>query len=152
MESQSLRKAGLKATLPRMKIIEILERGDSRHMSAEDIYRQLLNAHEDIGLATVYRVLSQLEAASLVTRHHFEGGMSVFELRERNHHDHAVCIHCGRIEEFIDAGIEARQTAAAEELGYELIDHSLIMYGTCKGCRESGKSLPGSAHAGKRPS
>ena len=111
MEGKDLRKAGLKVTLPRLKILEILERSTTRHLSAEDIYRSLLESNEDIGLATVYRVLTQFEAASLVTRHHFEDGMAVFELNEGTHHDHIVCLDCGRVEEFTEEGIEARQTA-----------------------------------------
>ena len=133
MEGKDLRKAGLKVTLPRLKILEILESSKTRHLSAEDIYRHLLESNEDIGLATVYRVLTQFEAAGLVTRHHFEDGMAVFELDHGVHHDHIVCIDCGRVEEFMDAGIEERQTAAAKRLGFEIRDHSLILYGHC--CR-----------------
>lgn len=134
MESSSLRKAGLKVTLPRMKILEILEGSANHHLSAEDIYRSLLQSHEDIGLATVYRVLTQLEAAGLVTRHHFEGGTAVFELKATLHHDHIVCVDCGGIEEFVDAGIEERQLSVAHRLNYELCDHSLILYGRCPRC------------------
>lgn len=134
MESSSLRKAGLKVTLPRMKILEILEASESRHMSAEDIYRVLLESHQDIGLATVYRVLTQLEVAGLISRHHFETGVAVFELKADAHHDHLLCVACGRIEEFVDRGIEERQLAVAERLGYELCDHSLILYGRCPRC------------------
>src|SRR6185312_2058331 len=103
MEGDDLRKAGLKVTIPRLKILEILERSATRHLSAEDIYRSLLDSHEDIGLATVYRVLTQFEAAGLVTRHHFEDGMAVFELNQGTHHDHIVCLDCGRVEEFMDS-------------------------------------------------
>jgi len=103
VEGKDLRKAGLKVTLPRLKILEILEGTATRHMSAEDIYRTLLDSNEDIGLATVYRVLTQFEAAGLVTRHHFENGMAVFELNQGTHHDHIVCLDCGRVEEFMDA-------------------------------------------------
>ena len=131
MEGKDLRKAGLKVTLPRLKILEILESSSTRHLSAEDIYRTLLDSNEDIGLATVYRVLTQFEAAGLVSRHHFEDGMAVFELNEGSHHDHIVCDDCGRVEEFMDAGIEERQTAVARQLGYEIRDHSLIMHGRC---------------------
>ena len=106
MEGKDLRKAGLKVTLPRLKILEILEGSATRHLSAEDIYRTLLESNEDIGLATVYRVLTQFEAAGLVTRHHFEDGMAVFELNQGTHHDHIVCLDCGRVEEFMDSGIE----------------------------------------------
>jgi Fur family ferric uptake transcriptional regulator len=130
-ESQDLRDAGLKVTLPRLKILDILAAGPARHMSAEDIYKKLLTLNEDIGLATVYRVLTQFEAAGLVTRHHFEGGTAVFELNQGAHHDHIVCVDCGRVEEFMDAGIEERQQAVAERLGFEISDHALILYGHC---------------------
>jgi Fur family ferric uptake transcriptional regulator len=132
MEGKDLRKAGLKVTLPRLKILEILESSATRHLSAEDIYRQLLGSNEDIGLATVYRVLTQFEAAGLVTRHHFEDGMAVFELNHGTHHDHIVCVDCGRVEEFIDSGIEDRQTAVAKRMGFDIHDHSLILYGHCE--------------------
>lgn len=136
MESNDLRRAGLKVTLPRIKILEILGTAQPRHMSAEDIYKHLLESHEDIGLATVYRVLTQFEAAGLVTRHHFEGTTAVFELNEGEHHDHIVCLDCGRVEEFMDSGIEARQKEIASKFGYQLVDHSMILYGRCKrpGC------------------
>lgn len=135
MESSELRKAGLKVTLPRMKILDILENTGSRHQSAEDVYKALLDTGEDIGLATVYRVLTQFEAAGLVTRHHFEGGHSVFELNEGSHHDHIVCVKCGKVDEFIDETIEKRQQDIAKGLGYELTDHCLYMYGICKKCQ-----------------
>ena len=131
MEGKDLRKAGLKVTLPRLKILEILERGATRHMSAEEIYKQLLESHEDIGLATVYRVLTQFEAASLVTRHHFEDGMAVFELNHGAHHDHIVCMDCGHVEEFVDAAIEERQDAIASRLQFAIQEHSLVLYGRC---------------------
>ena len=131
MEGKDLRKAGLKVTLPRLKILQILEVSNTRHLSAEDIYRTLLESNEDIGLATVYRVLTQFEAAGLVTRHHFEDGMAVFELNQGTHHDHIVCLDCGRVEEFMDSGIEDRQGAVAKKLGFEIRDHSLIIYGHC---------------------
>jgi Fur family ferric uptake transcriptional regulator len=131
-ESSDLRNAGLKVTLPRLKILDILAEGSARHMSAEDIYKKLLVSNEDIGLATVYRVLTQFEAAGLVTRHHFEGGMAHFELNHGPHHDHIVCVDCGRVEEFIDGGIEERQQAVAERLGFEISDHALILYGHCR--------------------
>jgi len=131
MEGKDLRKAGLKVTLPRLKILEILESSQTRHLSAEDIYRSLLESNEDIGLATVYRVLTQFEAASLVTRHHFEDGMAVFEINHGTHHDHIVCLDCGRVEEFMDTGIEDRQGTVAKKLGFEIRDHSLIIYGHC---------------------
>ena len=131
MESSDLRKAGLKVTLPRMKILEILETSDTRHMSAEDVYKRLLEAREDIGLATVYRVLTQFEAAGLVTRHHFEGGHSVFEMNEGHHHDHIVCTSCGKVVEFFDETIEKCQQTVAEKEGFSIRDHSLIIYGEC---------------------
>jgi Fur family transcriptional regulator, ferric uptake regulator len=132
MEGKDLRNAGLKVTLPRLKILEILEGVGTRHKSAEDIYKSLLSSNEDIGLATVYRVLTQFEAAGLVTRHHFENGMAVFELNRGDHHDHIVCIDCGKVEEFMDAAIEERQKAIAAERGFEIHDHSMILYGHCK--------------------
>ncbi|HET7306444.1 MAG TPA: ferric iron uptake transcriptional regulator [Gammaproteobacteria bacterium] len=136
MENQELRKAGLKVTLPRVKILEILESNNVRHMSAEDMYKALLDSGEDIGLATVYRVLTQFETAGLVTRHHFEGGHSVFEINEGSHHDHIVCVKCGRVDEFTDDVIEQRQRAIADRTGYEMTDHSLYIYGICPQCRE----------------
>lgn len=127
-QRQELRKAGLKVTLPRLKILEILEGAKLRHQSAEDIYKELLNSGEDIGLATVYRVLTQFEAAGLVTRHNFEGGHSVFELDDGDHHDHMVCIETGDVVEFVSDDIERLQHDIAEKHGYELIDHSLVLY------------------------
>lgn len=135
MESRDLRKAGLKVTLPRMKILDMLEQSPSRHLSAEDVYKALLESGDDIGLATVYRVLTQFEAAGLVQRHHFEGNQSVFELAEGDHHDHMVCLGCGKIEEFCDPMIEERQRAVAQERGFEITDHALNLYGKCQDCR-----------------
>jgi len=132
VEGNDLRKAGLKVTLPRLKILDILEGSVTRHMSAEDIYKSLIDLREDIGLATVYRVLTQFEAAGLVTRHHFEDGMAVFELNQGAHHDHIVCLDCGRVEEFFDGGIEERQNAVADRLGFEIRHHALVMYGHCR--------------------
>jgi Fur family ferric uptake transcriptional regulator len=132
LEGKDLREAGLKVTLPRLKILEILEDDGARHKSAEDIYRALLDHHEDIGLATVYRVLTQFEAAGLVTRHHFENGMAVFELNRGDHHDHIVCLDCGKVEEFVDSGIEERQKAIAAQAGFDIQDHSMILYGRCR--------------------
>lgn len=137
VESQELRNAGLKVTLPRVKILEILERSNLRHMSAEDMYKALLESGEDIGLATVYRVLTQFESAGLVTRHHFEGGHSVFELNQGDHHDHIVCVKCGRVDEFVDQEIEKRQKQIASAKGYEITDHSLYLYGICANCRKA---------------
>lgn len=130
VENQELRKAGLKVTLPRVKILQILESTDSgpQHMSAEDLYRALLDAGEDVGLATVYRVLTQFETAGLVTRHNFETGHSVFELAKGDHHDHMVCVNSGEVIEFTDSVIEQRQHEIAREHGYELVDHSLVLY------------------------
>jgi Fur family ferric uptake transcriptional regulator len=128
LQRQELRKAGLKVTLPRLKILEILESDSQRHLSAEDIYRELLDAGEDIGLATVYRVLTQFESAGLVTRHNFEGGSSVFELDEGEHHDHMVCIESGDVIEFVNEDIERLQHEIAKKHNFELIDHSLVLY------------------------
>jgi Fur family ferric uptake transcriptional regulator len=137
MESHDLRNAGLKVTLPRVKILQILEKQvDERHLTAEKVYKILLSEDEDIGLATVYRVLTQFEAAGLVTRHHFEGGNSVFELSTADHHDHIMCMKCGKVDEFADEVIEARQQAIAEQLGYDLTDHGLYLYGFCPQCRK----------------
>lgn len=127
-QRHELRKAGLKITLPRLKILEILEGAKSRHLSAEDIYKDLLQSGEDIGLATVYRVVTQFEAAGLVTRHNFEGGHSVFELDDGEHHDHMVCVETGEVIEFVNDEIERLQHNIAEEYGYELLDHSLVLY------------------------
>ena len=127
-QSQDLRKAGLKVTLPRLKIFQIMEQSERRHLSAEDVYKLLLESEEDIGLATVYRVLTQFEAAGLVTRHNFEGGHAVFELDEGQHHDHMVCIDTGDVIEFFSEDIERLQHEIAEKHGYDLQDHSLVMY------------------------
>jgi Fur family ferric uptake transcriptional regulator len=127
-QRQELRKAGLKVTLPRLKILEILESNRQRHLSAEDIYKELLDIGEDIGLATVYRVLTQFEAAGLVKRHNFEGGHSVFEMDEGEHHDHMVCVDTGDVVEFINDDIERLQHEIARKHGYDLIDHSLVLY------------------------
>lgn len=132
MESEELRQAGLKVTVPRLRILEILESGGRRHMSAEDVYKALLASGDDIGIATVYRVLTQFESAGLVRRHNFEGGHSVFELDDGGHHDHIVCIDCGRVEEFMDETIEARQDQIASHHGFDIHDHSLILYGHCR--------------------
>lgn len=128
--NQDLRSAGLKVTLPRVKILQILEESQSNsgHLSAEDVYQALRDAGEDVGLATVYRVLTQFETAGLVVRHHFEAGHSVFELAEGDHHDHMVCTETGQVIEFADAVIEERQKQIAEAHGFELVDHSLVLY------------------------
>lgn len=140
LENQELRKAGLKVTLPRVKIYQILEKaGESDHFSAEDIYKLLMEQGEDVGLATVYRVLTQFEAAGLVSRHHFEGGHSVFELQRDEDHDHIVCVKCGKIREFVDEELVKRQNQIAEELGYSITDRTLYLYGVCAaGCEEKG--------------
>ena len=127
-QRHELRKAGLKVTLPRLKILEIFEGSKLRHLSAEDIYKDLLESGEDIGLATVYRVLTQFEAAGLVTRHNFEGGHSVFELDDGEHHDHMVCIESGDVVEFFNEEIERLQREMARQHGYELLDHNLVLY------------------------
>ncbi len=127
-QRKELRQAGLKVTLPRLKILEILEDAKNRHMSAEDIYKELLQQGEDIGLATVYRVLTQFESAGLVTRHNFEGGHSVFELDDGSHHDHMVCVDSGDVIEFVSDEIERLQHEIAEKHGFELLDHSLVLY------------------------
>ena len=131
LEGNELRKAGLKVTIPRLRILDILEGSPARHLSAEDIYKRLVDSHEEIGLATVYRVLTQFEAAGLVTRHHFENGMAVFELNQGAHHDHILCLDCGRVEEFVDGEIETRQQQVAAERGFKLHDHALALYGEC---------------------
>jgi Fur family ferric uptake transcriptional regulator len=139
MDNQDIRKAGLKVTLPRVKILELLEGSDQRHVSAEDVYKMLLEKGEEIGLATVYRVLTQFESAGLVTRHNFEGGHAVFELESGHHHDHLVCVVCGKVEEFVDRTIENRQKEIAKKHGFDIVDHSLIIYGHCNNpkCRVS---------------
>ena len=130
-DNQDLKRAGLKATVPRLKILEILETSDTHHLSAEDVYRELLDSSDDVGLATIYRVLTQFESAGLVTRHHFESGHAVFELERGHHHDHIVCIQCGKVEEFYDQTIEDRQKSVVGKMGYEIQDHSLVIYGDC---------------------
>lgn len=141
MDRHELRRAGLKATLPRLRILQLLEEKVDLHMSAEDVYRALLEAGEDVGLATVYRVLTQFEAAGLVTRHNFEGGHAVFELNHGVHHDHIVCSECGHIVEFVDEVIEERQRQVLAEHGFTLADHSLVLYGDCKdqNCQRRGR-------------
>ncbi|MCJ8337723.1 MAG: ferric iron uptake transcriptional regulator [Pseudomonadales bacterium] len=139
LENQELRKVGLKVTLPRVKIYQILEKaGEGDHFSAEDIYKLLMELGEDVGLATVYRVLTQFESAGLVSRHHFEGGHSVFELSRDEEHDHIVCVKCGKVKEFIDSDLVKRQHAIASDLGYNLTDRTLYLYGTCvEGCEKT---------------
>jgi len=138
-DSADLKKAGLKATLPRLKILNILEGAEVRHMTAEDVYKALLDMGEEVGLATVYRVLTQFEAAGLVIRHNFEGGRSVFEINLGGHHDHMVCVECGKLFEFNDPAIEERQRRVAEKAGFIMDSHSLHMYGVCIGMKKHGK-------------
>jgi len=126
-----LKNIGLKATVPRLKILEIFQTSEQRHLSAEDIYRILLSEHMDIGLATVYRVLTQFEQAGLLSRNNFESGKAIFELNEGKHHDHLVCLDCGRVEEFFDSEIEHRQQNIARERGFALQEHALSLYGNC---------------------
>ena len=139
-EPQELKNAGLKATLPRLKVLSLFESSERRHLSAEDVYRMLLNTGEDVGLATVYRVLTQFEQAGLLVRHHFESDKAVFELNQGGHHDHIVCLQCGRVEEFCDEEIEARQKKAAEDRGFTIHEHSLYIYADCakKPCPHKG--------------
>ena len=131
MQTSDLRKAGLKATLPRLKILEVLQSNREDHLSAEDVYRRLMAEEEDIGLATIYRVLSQFEDAGLVIRHHFEDGHALFEL-EQGPHDHLICVKCGKIEEFFDNEIQQRQRDVAEKSGFDLSKHTLVLYGECR--------------------
>jgi Fur family ferric uptake transcriptional regulator len=126
-----LKSTGLKATLPRLKILEIFQKGEPRHMTAEDVFRVLLLDRSDIGLATVYRVLTQFEQAGILLRSHFEGGKAVYEINEGQHHDHLVCLDCGKVEEFYDAEIEKRQHAVAKTKGFVIADHALSLYATC---------------------
>ena len=134
-ENQELRKAGLKVTLPRVKILQIMESSETKHLSAEDVYKALIEADEDVGLATVCRVLTQFESAGLVMRHHFEGGSSVFELTSIDHHDHIVCQTCGSVAEFYDEIIENQQEMIAKKYGFRITDHSMYLYGICKDCQ-----------------
>ena len=129
--STDLKRRGLKATFPRLKILELFENAEERHLSADDVYRLLLNENRDIGLATVYRVLTQFEQAGLLERHHFESGKSVFEIKAGTHHDHLVCIDCARVEEFYDEEIERRQEKIAAERGFALQEHALYLYTEC---------------------
>lgn len=141
-QDKDLREAGLKVTAPRLKILKLLESSSQRHMSAEDVYRALIEAGEELNLATVYRVLTQFEAAGLVSRLHFEGGHSSFELDSGEHHDHILCVSCGRVDEFVDEVIEEHQRKIAARLGYEMTDHSLYIYGLCDRCRKEGRKPP----------
>ncbi|MDB5749866.1 MAG: fur [Ramlibacter sp.] len=127
----NLKNTGLKATLPRLKILDVFQNGEQRHMTAEDVFRVLLQDRSDIGLATVYRVLTQFEQAGILSRSHFESGKAVYELNEGTHHDHLVCLDCGRVEEFYDAEIEKRQHAVAKVKGFQIADHALSLYAHC---------------------
>ena len=130
-QPEDLKEAGLKSTAPRLNILALFKSGQERHMSAEDVYKQLLAKGDDVGLATVYRVLTQFEQAGLLVRHYFEGGKSVFELNQGKHHDHIVCLQCGHVEEFYDAAIESRQEKVATERGFAVHNHSLHIYADC---------------------
>jgi Fur family ferric uptake transcriptional regulator len=134
LSHRALKNVGLKTTLPRVKILEILENAHRRHMSAESIYKALLEMGHDVGLATVYRVLTQFEAAGIVMRHHFEGGLAVFELNDGEHHDHLLCLKCGHVAEFVDPLIEERQQAIAKEFNFRMTDHNLYIFGICQKC------------------
>ncbi len=129
--SNDLKSMGLKATFPRMKILELFEKSEIRHLTAEDVYRLLIAENMDIGLATVYRVLTQFEQAGLLERHHFESGKAIFEIKAGQHHDHLVCVNCGRVEEFFDPEIERRQTKIAKERGFTIHEHALYLYAEC---------------------
>ena len=138
-----LKSTGLKATLPRLKILEIFQKGARRHMTAEDVFRVLMEEHADVGLATVYRVLAQFEQAEILSRSHFESGKAVYELNEGQHHDHLVCLDCGRVEEFFDAQIEQRQHAVAKEKGFAIADHALSLYAHCTRDKCEHRRQPG---------
>jgi Fur family transcriptional regulator, ferric uptake regulator len=132
-----LKNTGLKATLPRLKILELFQGSERRHLSAEEVFKTLLQENSDIGLATVYRVLTQFEQAGILSRSHFESGKAVYELNEGRHHDHLICTHCGKVEEFFDADIEQRQQAIANNLGWLLQDHAMALYGVCETCQKA---------------
>ncbi|MFK5893771.1 MAG: ferric iron uptake transcriptional regulator [Pseudomonadota bacterium] len=137
MGSKELKKAGLKSTIPRMQILELLDNNKTeKHLSAEDVYKLLLAQNSDIGLATVYRVLTQFEQAGLVTRHHFDGVHSIFELNNGDHHDHLVCLECGKVDEFYDESIEQSQHMIAKKYGFNMTEHSLYLYGICSQCQD----------------
>jgi Fur family ferric uptake transcriptional regulator len=133
-ESQQLKDVGLKITLPRLKVLQIFEQRKAHHLSAEDVYKALVDMGEDVGLATVYRVLTQFETAGLITRHYFEGGQSVFELSQGEHHDHLVCVNCKTVVEFVDDIIESRHASIAARAGFKMTDHALTIYGVCRDC------------------
>ena len=135
----NLEQAGLKTTQPRLKVLTALETSEIRHMTAEDVYKQLLQSEQEVGLATVYRILTQFETAGLVIRHNFEGGRALYELHDGAHHDHMVCVECGKVFEFVDRTIEQRQRNVAAKAGFVMEDHSLSLYGVCNGMKESGR-------------
>lgn len=143
MNHKDLRELGLKATGPRLKILQVLEASNPHHLSAEELHSRLKAAGEDVGLATVYRVLAQFEAAGLVVRHNFEGGRSVFELDQGEHHDHLVCVICEKVEEFVDEEIEKRQAEIAKRYQFKITDHDLTIYGVCESCRSRESGNPG---------
>ena len=137
MDAEDLKSAGLKVTLPRLKILEVLEKSSNHHMSAEDIYRVLMEQHQDVGVATIYRVLTQFEESGIVNKLNFENNQAVYELSNVEHHDHLVCVKCNAIIEFQDDVIEQHQLQIAKKYGFQLTDHSLYLYGLCKTCKES---------------
>lgn len=139
-KASHLKDIGLKATGPRLKILDLFETSESRHLSAEDVYRRLIAENIDVGLATIYRVLTQFEQAGILVRHHFETGKAVYELNEGGHHDHMVCVKCGKVVEFFEPEIEAMQDRIAEQHGFHIIDHALYMYGECANCTGKKKS------------
>ena len=137
--TKNLKQAGLKTTQPRLKVLDVLETSEVHHMTAEDVYKRLLETEQEIGLATVYRILTQFETAGLVIRHNFEGGRALYELDNGSHHDHMVCVECGKVFEFFDRTIEQRQRNVAAKAGFTMEDHSLSLYGVCNGMKESGR-------------
>ncbi|MDR2127652.1 MAG: ferric iron uptake transcriptional regulator [Burkholderiaceae bacterium] len=143
-----LKNTGLKATLPRLKILDIFQKSQQRHMTAEDVFKQLLLENSDIGLATVYRVLMQFEQAGILKRNHFETGKAIYELDADSHHDHLICVSCGRVEEFFDADIERRQRSIAKEYGWVLEDHAMSLYGRCANCQSQKKPPRGGGGGG----
>jgi Fur family ferric uptake transcriptional regulator len=137
--TKNLREAGLKTTQPRLKVLDVLETSPIHHMTAEDVYKRLLETEQEIGLATVYRILTQFETAGLVIRHNFEGGRALYELDNGAHHDHMVCVECGKVFEFVDRTIEQQQRNVAAKAGFSMEDHSLSLYGVCNGMKKSGR-------------
>ena len=137
--TNNLEQAGLKTTQPRLKVLNALETSEIRHMTAEDVYKQILQSEQEVGLATDYRILTQFETAGLVIRHNFEGGRALYELHDGAHHDHMVCVECGKVFEFVDRTIEQRQRNVAAKAGFVMEDHSLSLYGVCNGMKESGR-------------